>query len=288
MISVVGAGVMGKELIKIFSEEKILLGYYDLKAKIESNAFFDETFFKKSIKELKSSSFIFLCLPNQDSVEKTIDLILSDCTEKAKCLSIIDMSTSSPDFANKIFKKCSLEGINYYECPMIGGVRALRERKLNVLIHSNQQNYSKLEPILKLFCNRIYEFQNSGEPNSLKLVHNFITISNSLIAMQGLAISDELGFDRETFFDVIENGTASSYVIKKTLKRTLLHGDFKEGYKLNLVKKDMKAINALFEKYDLNFSIYKEIVKIIMSDFDEEFLGVDYPIIYSQLFKLNN
>ncbi|REC61339.1 hypothetical protein DRF65_16625 [Chryseobacterium pennae] len=288
MISVVGAGVMGKELIKIFSEEKILLGYYDLKSKTENNIFFDDAFLKQSVQELKNSSFIILCLPNQDSVEKTVDLILNNCNEKNERPGIVDMSTSSPDFANKIFEKCSLKGINYYECPMIGGVRALRERKLNVLIHSNQQNYSKLEPILKLFCGKIYEFRNSGEPNSLKLVHNFITISNSLIAMQGLAISDVLGFDRETFFDVIENGTASSYVIKNTLKRTLLHDDFKEGYKLNLVKKDMKEINSLFKKCNPNFAIYKEIVKIIMSDFDEEFLSVDYPIIYSQLFKLNN
>ncbi|WP_444626232.1 NAD(P)-binding domain-containing protein [Flavobacterium columnare] len=282
-IGVIGVGTMGKELVNIFTENDLLNGYFDVSENLElDDKYLD--YRSSSINCLLfQSSIIFLCLPNKSSIENVVDTLCK--AKKTRKLIIVDMSTSSPSLASEIHEKCLNNGISYFESPMIGGVRSLKKKELKILINGDKEDYLNLFPILNIFCSKIYFFQKKGEPNSMKLIHNMVTISNSFIAMNALSICEEMKFDKETFFDIIENGTASSYVIKNTLKRTLLENDYNEGYKLGLVKKDMIEILNLIDEKGNHLDVFSNIFEKIISMVDKNNENYDYPIIYSKIKK---
>ncbi len=279
-VGVVGVGTMGYAIAEKLAEEKMLSAVYDKNYKKELSG---QYFQCKTIQQLvRKSGVVLLILPDDYAVTGVVNEI---CELKLKPQVIVNMSTISPQVSEENEQRVVSVGVEYIECPMIGGVRSIYDRKLKVIVGGSKEKVNFIEALLGKICEKIIFSTGRGGALRLKLLHNLVTVSNSAVFMSALKAAEKLNVNKKDFFEVVQSGTASSYVAHKTLNRTLLEDDFAEGFKLGLLQKDLKLIMELLGNIDMHkLPLFKATNKFYQTEKCEvDLLEMDYPIIYSKL-----
>lgn len=276
-IAIVGLGQMGTS-IKERLEPFYKIHSYDKKYSVEL-----DNIYKNKKNEAQESLIAILCLPNSQEVSQVLSFLIKNSQIKY----IIDHTTNFPNEVNNFYSLCNNKGVHYIEAPMIGGVRSVRKGNLTILTIDNIDDYKELKNVFSCYVKKIICAGKVTVPSQLKLLHNMVTIGNTNIFLEVLAFSKALKIDISKFFDVIQSGTASSYVSYNTLVRTILDNNFEDGFKLYLACKDIKYSKQLANKAKLKlplFSVIENNMDIALEK--ENFCELDYPIIYKVIEKL--
>jgi 3-hydroxyisobutyrate dehydrogenase-like beta-hydroxyacid dehydrogenase len=281
-IGLIGLGTMGGEIAQHLAKHGWLEAVYDINPERRSK--FRELAVE-TIDAIVGVCHIFIfCLPNPHAVKATIDALLETDLQSAVFL---DLSTSSPKTTQEVYLKCQNRGVQYLEAPMTGGVRAARTAKLRVIVGGDKAVYERLLPIFDAFTKEAIYIGRIGTASTMKLVHNLVTLGNALVTMEALLLGEHLGLDVDMMFEVFQKGTASSYVIRNTLKRTLIKHDFQEGFKLYLAAKDMQLAENLASSSGVHLHILERVTQVFQEAAkDEELALIDYPIVCRTLAQL--
>ncbi|WP_163786767.1 NAD(P)-dependent oxidoreductase, partial [Myxococcus vastator] len=227
----------------------------------------------------RTAGIVFLCLPNPQAVEEVASELIR--TGAAKDKVVVDFSTTLPALTRRLGEAFAEAGASYLEAPMTGGVRAVRNRRLRVIVGGEHAVFQRLKPILDLFVDVAIYAGAVGVASSLKLVHNMVTLGTAFTVMEAVSLAEKLSLDRELLFRVLSNGTASSYVIDNTLRRTLLEGDFREGFKLELAEKDARLIQQLAAEAGAHLSMFPVAAEMLREGAArKELAQVDYPAVF--------
>lgn len=265
-ISIIGLGIMGTALANLLKKMEKLDSTYDKNHQKGPNNI-------ESINDLKSDICI-LCLPSSVEVESVLEQL-----KKTEIKYIVDHTTNEPEKIVFFKKTMSKLNITYLNCPLVGGVRSIRDNKI-VSIVPECSYKGNLKNIIDIYVKEKIFARDLISAAHLKLLHNFVTISNSVSFIEAYNLSQKMGVDTKTFFNTIQSGTADSYVSRNTLIRTLMNNNYSDGYKSYLVKKDMKYVKRISQKYKTSLNILKTINRYIDLSVKCDGDQLDYPIIH--------
>jgi 3-hydroxyisobutyrate dehydrogenase/2-hydroxy-3-oxopropionate reductase len=166
---------------------------------------------------------------------------------------LIDMTTTSPTLAEKIYAEGTKRGLKVLDAPVTGGDTGARNGTLSILVGGDRELFEQCLPIFKAMGTTITYFGPAGCGQHAKLA-NQIMIAGCLSGVcEALTYAEKKGLDLTTLFNAVSKGAAGSAQLN-SFGPKIIAGDDAPGFYLKHLIKDMKLADeeALLSGLSLN------------------------------------
>lgn len=188
---------------------------------------------------------VLACVPGPSEFEQV-------ARDAAACGSdmLINLSTVGPEVSDRVAQSL-LSGekpIRYVESPISGGVPRARERDCVLLCGATSRaDLDRAWGILECLGRPIV-IGSVREASVAKLVNNVAAVGAALSAIEAMELGVSAGLDLPKIFSILESGTANSYVVRSTLSRSLLAGEYRQGFSARLALKDLRLALQMLDE----------------------------------------
>ena len=151
---------------------------------------------------------------------------------------IVDMTTSSPILAEKIYNVAKSKNIHAVDAPVTGGDIGAKNATLTILVGGDEKDFNALKPVFEVIGKNIVYEGNAGAGQKTKAC-NQIAIAGTLAGVcEAFAYAKASGLDVEKVYNAISTGAAGSFQMTSVV-RNGLNGNFDPGFMLKHLGKDL-------------------------------------------------
>lgn len=264
-IGFIGVGIMGKSMVRnLMKAEYELHIYARTKSKVE-DVISEGAVFHESIKECVYGCDAVITIVGfpKDVEEVYFDEggILESAQEGSY---LIDMTTTSPQIAEKLYKVGTEKGFHVLDAPVTGGDTGAKAGTLSILVGGDKADYEACMPLFEAMGTNINYQGKAGCGQHAKLT-NQIMIAGALSGVcEALAYAKAKGLDLPTVLKSVSTGAAGSKQLD-TFGPKILEGDYAPGFFMKHFIKDMKL--ALVEANMSDLSL--EMLSLVLSNYEE-------------------
>lgn len=250
-IGFVGTGVMGKSMAEHLIKEGYTVNVFNrTKSKadslIEQGAEWCDT-----VKLLSQNSDVIISIVGYPKDVESIYLSEEGILNHAKEGSIvIDMTTSSPALAEKIYEKAKSQNIKSLDAPVSGGDVGAKNAALTIMVGGDEDAYRQVEDIFKVIGKNVVYQGKSGNGQHTKLSNQIAIAAGMLGVAEAIIYAEEAGLNIEKVFNSIEHGAAGSWSLSNLGPR-MVENDYAAGFYVKHFIKDMKIAIEESEKMGL-------------------------------------
>ncbi len=152
---------------------------------------------------------------------------------------VIDMTTSRPDLARRIWDEARKRKLRVLDAPVSGGDLGARNASLSIMAGGSEEDFAEAKPILEVLGKTIIRQGNAGAGQHAKMA-NQIAIAGTLAgAVESVLYAEKAGLDPRTVLLSISSGAAGSWQLSNMVPR-MLNGDFEPGFFVKHYLKDLR------------------------------------------------
>jgi 3-hydroxyisobutyrate dehydrogenase len=164
---------------------------------------------------------------------------------------IIDMTTSSPQLAQKISELAKEKGIEALDAPVSGGDAGAREARLSIMVGGEKEAFEKVKSVFEVMGKNIVYQGEAGSGQHCKMANQIAIASGMLGVCEALAYAKQSGLDQNTVLKSIESGAAGSWSLSNLGPR-MIKGNFDPGFFVKHFIKDMIIALESVESLGMN------------------------------------
>jgi len=243
-IGFVGTGVMGKGMIRNLMKAGFALQVYNRTKSKADDLVSEGAVWKSSPEEAAEGADAVITMVGypKDVASVYFDNGIIDHAEKGAYL--IDMTTSSPQLAEKIYKAAAEKGLHALDAPVSGGDVGAKNGTLSIMIGGDSKDAETLAPVFQAMGQKIVYQGKAGSGQHTKMANQIAIASNMIGVAEALAYAKHAGLDTDTVMESIETGAAGSWSLTN-LGRRMLKGDFEPGFYIkHLIKDERIALES--------------------------------------------
>lgn len=165
---------------------------------------------------------------------------------------IVDMTTSEPTLAQKIYEEAKKKGVSSIDAPVSGGDVGAREGTLAIMTGGDKETYEKVLPFFELMGKNIAYMGKAGAGQHTKMSNQILIASTMIGVVESLLYAYKAGNDLTEVINVIGKGAAGCWSINNYGPR-IVDGNFDPGFFIKHFVKDMGI--ALQEAQQMNLSL---------------------------------
>ena len=240
----IGTGIMGCNMCKHLIEGGHSAVIYNrTRAKAAALEELGAKFMSTPAEVVKNSDIVFTMLGFPSDVEQVYfgeNGIFEGITESGReGLLLVDMTTTKPSLAVRIYEKATELGCEALDAPVSGGDSGARNAALSIMVGGDVSTLAKVEPLFKLMGKSIVLEGPAGAGQHTKMA-NQIQIAGTMVGLcEALAYSKAAGLDLETMVATISKGAAGCFSLDSYAPR-IIKGDYAPGFIVEHFVKDMK------------------------------------------------
>jgi len=189
---------------------------------------------------------IFLCVSNDAAVAELVAQISPGLKPGAV---IVDTSTVSPATAKSMSLQIQSVPAQWIDAPVSGGVEGARKGTLAVMTGGDSATFERILPLLQIFADQVVYMGQTGSGQAAKVINQVIVAGIAETVCEALALAEQLNLPQKRLIQILAGGAAQSWFLQHR-GETMLAGEFKTGFKLSLLLKDLGICNEL--AHDLN------------------------------------
>lgn len=179
---------------------------------------------------------------------------------------LIDMTTSSPLLAKRLYDEAGTRGMTMIDAPVSGGDRGAREGTLSIMAGGDEKAFEAALPLFRAMGGNVVLQGGPGAGQHTKMANQIAIASGMIGVCEALAYSERAGLDPSRVLDSISGGAAGSWSLSNYGPR-ILKGDFRPGFYIKHFVKDMElAVQSAHEMafdlpgLDLALRLYRELL----------------------------
>ena len=151
---------------------------------------------------------------------------------------LVDMTTSSPILAEKIFDVAKRKNLHAVDAPVTGGDVGAKNATLTIFVGGEEKDFQALKPVFEVIGKNIVYEGAAGAGQKTKIA-NQIAIAGTLAGVcEAFAYAKASGLDVEKVYSAISTGAASSFQMTGVARQGL-YGNFNPGFMLKHLAKDL-------------------------------------------------
>lgn len=239
-IGFIGLGVMGSGMVKnLMKHGYEVYGFTRTKAKAEP-LIKDGMHYDEDRQHLAQNSDVVITMvgfpQDVEDVYLSEDGLLNNMKEGTY---VIDMTTSSPDLAMKIYEAAKKKGIHALDAPVSGGDSGAQAGTLSIMVGGERSDFEAMHPLFEAMGSTIIHEGAAGFGQHTKMA-NQIAIAGTLAGTaEAISYAKAAGLDLNLMMDTITKGAAGSWQLEN-LGRKMLADDYNPGFYIKHFIKDMK------------------------------------------------
>ncbi|MFD1448895.1 NAD(P)-dependent oxidoreductase [Oceanobacillus profundus] len=216
-------------------------------------------------------NIIFTSLPTPKVVED-VYLGIEGLVENGKPpLTLIDLSTISPELNKKVAKAALEKGIQYLGAPVSGSVAGAEAATLSVMVGGDKKTYGFALPYLETIGKNIFHVgEDHGLGTIVKLINNLMAGIHTQAVAEALSIADAAGLDHEIVYRIVNVSTGQSGIFTRNYKNFIAQDEYYEGaFTTALLLKDLKLANHVSNSFEGKLPLGEELVNYLESNIEE-------------------
>ena len=268
-VGFIGLGVMGKSMAGHILKAGYTLHVYTRTKNSSDDLITQGGIWEDSIKELSRQCDVIITMVGFPSDVEEVYLsengILANA-EKGSLL--VDMTTSSPDLALKIYEKAKSSGIEALDAPVSGGDIGARNATLTIMVGGDSKSFDRALPLFESMGNNVVLQGGPGAGQHTKMANQMAMAAGLISVCESLSYAKKAGLDPEKVLKSIGTGSAGSWSLNNLGPR-IIAGNMDPGFYVKHFIKDMKIAadssrNLELETpgLDLALSLYKKLAEM--------------------------
>ena len=174
---------------------------------------------------------------------------------------LIDMTTTSPKLAVRIYEDAKKAGLKALDAPVTGGDTGAREGTLTILAGGDEADFTACMPLFEAMGKNIKYEGKAGNGQHTKMC-NQIAIAGAISGVcEAMVYAKAVGLDVAQMVDSIGTGAAGSAQLKTVAPR-ILAGDFDPGFFIRHFIKDMKLASEEAEDAGVHLGVLEYVLSM--------------------------
>lgn len=271
-VGFIGAGVMGKSMIRNLMKKGFQVTVYSRTKSKAEEIIAEGAIWRNSAAECtKGQDVIITIVGFPKDVEETYfgeKGIIANSEDNAI---LIDMTTSSPKLAAKIYDEAKAAGKHALDAPVSGGDSGAKAGTLSIMVGGDKDIFEQAMPVFEAMGTNIIYEGAAGCGQHTKMA-NQIALTGCIAGVcEAITYARKTGLDIQTMLDSISAGAAGSWQMSNMAPR-MLKGDFDPGFFIKHYIKDMNIATEEGREAGADLSI-SEAVLAIYKDLEAKGLG---------------
>lgn len=172
----------------------------------------------------------------------------------------IDMTTSSPKLAKKIYDAAKKKGIHALDAPVTGGDTGAKNGTLSILVGGDKEDYEACHAIFEAMGTNINYEGGPGCGQHTKMA-NQIMIAGTLSGVcEAMSYAKAQGLNLRTLLDSVATGAAGSKQLD-AFGVKIMNGDYAPGFFMKHFIKDMNLAVEEADAQGLDLKILKQVLE---------------------------
>lgn len=172
---------------------------------------------------------------------------------------LVDMTTTSPTLAQKLYAEGKKKGLPVLDAPVTGGDTGAKNGTLSILVGGDKEAYETLLPIFQGMGTNINYMGAAGNGQHAKMA-NQIMIAGAMSGIsEALNYAKVNGLDLDTLLKAVSTGAAGSAQLN-AFGAKMVHGDYAPGFFLKHFIKDMRLAKEEADKKDLQLPVLAQVL----------------------------
>ena len=174
---------------------------------------------------------------------------------------LIDMTTTSPKLAVKIYDAAKASGKFALDAPVSGGDVGARNGTLSIMVGGDKEAFDACMPLFKAMGTNIIYEGKAGNGQHTKMA-NQIALSGVIACVcEAMTYAEKVGLDVQTMLDIISQGAAGSWQMSNMAPR-ILKGDLNPGFFVKHYIKDMTIATEEAEDVGLEMPVLNQVLSM--------------------------
>ena len=235
----IGTGIMGNPMAKHLVNAGYKLNVYNrTKPKAEELIGLGATWFDTPAGIAANSDVVITMIGFPKDVEECYFGDEGIFRELKQGSILIDMTTTKPSLAIKIFEEAAKRGSEFIDAPVSGGQVGAVDATLSIMIGGKKEVVDSVLPLLQVMGKNIVYQGKAGAGQHTKMC-NQVTIAGTMIGVcEGLIYGLKAGLDLNTMLESISKGAAGCWTLN-VLAPKVVKGDFNPGFSVDNFVKDL-------------------------------------------------
>ena len=237
-IGVVGLGVMGREMASRLAHGGSVVHGFDQNLGVWEEATLKHVHRAEHLPSMaRTAQVLWLSLPGPAEVAAVLEAAAAEAQPGTV---IADTSTIDPVSAQHLGERASAAGLVYAHLPVIGGQVGARAGTLTVIVGAPDAARPLLEPLLPLVAATVHWVDNPRHAATLKLLNNLVSLGNTLVFAEAMAVGAKAGLDSKDVYHVLHTGSAQSQAMDRRWAVNIQPGHYDPGFTIDLALKDLR------------------------------------------------
>ncbi|MBT3464922.1 NAD(P)-dependent oxidoreductase [archaeon] len=284
-IGFIGLGTMGKGMVQNLLKNNFEVVAYN-RTRSKGEDIKSENFSMVDFpKNLVDCDMIFICVSNDNSLQEVLfneKGLFESLTSKSV---LVDSSTTSIDMTQKILDQCNKLGVKFIDAPVTGGRIGAETGNLFFMYGDSNNIFEKYKLVFEAMGNR---FKKCGDATYGQRAKLALNVTQSMLLesyLEGVTLAVKNGVPIETIMYIFENSFAQTKMSGTMPK--IRDKNFKQNFKLGLMRKDIGLAQREIEKLNLNLPFAKKISEIYDEAINQGYIEKDFTVI-SRIIERNN
>jgi 3-hydroxyisobutyrate dehydrogenase-like beta-hydroxyacid dehydrogenase len=185
-------------------------------------------------------------------------------------------------YAQKLGKK-----IDFIDAPVSGGVPGAQSGTLTIMAGGKRDRIDAFMPLLQTMGGKIIYTGALGSGKSVKMINQFLNAANTCVAAEALHLARQSGLDLDILCSVVNESSGGSWVFKNNVPKFMIPGTFGQGFRLELMKKDLSLSIEKAYRDNLSLPLLNFIFQIYQSMCNRGHAADNYNVVSRWVQGLN-
>ena len=151
---------------------------------------------------------------------------------------LVDMTTSQPDLAVRIYDAAKSKSIAAIDAPVSGGDIGAKNGTLSIMVGGDEEAFATVEPLFEIMGKTIVHQGPAGSGQHTKMVNQILVGAGMIGVCESMLYALKSGLDLQTVLQSVSSGAAGSWALTNLGPR-IIEGNFDPGFFVEHFVKDL-------------------------------------------------
>jgi len=201
----------------------------------------------------------------------------------------IDMTSARGDTIKEIARIASDMGKNvtFLDAPVSGGQAGAQNGTLTIMVGGDKNKVEEYRPIFEVLGSKIFYTGALGSGKAVKMINQLLNAGNTYIMSEALFLAKTMDLDMELLVNVINESSGTSWVFKNNAPKHVIPQNFEQGFRLELMKKDLGLSIEQAQKNHLSLPVVNLIYQIYEAMSNQGYDKKNYNVVSQWIYQQN-
>ena len=261
-IGFIGVGIMGKSMVRNLRKAGYEVSIYTrTKAKVEDVIAEGARWCDTVAECAKGQDAVITIVGYPKDVEEVYFGESGIIANADKGTYLIDMTTTSPKLAVRIYEEAMKAGLYALDAPVTGGDTGAKAGTLTILAGGDKEVFDACLPVLEAMGKNINYEGKAGNGQHTKMC-NQIAIAGALAgACEAMVYAKKVGLDVDVMLKSISTGAAGSAQMNNVASKALVN-NFEPGFFLKHFIKDMSLADEEAKDVSAELTVLEDVLSM--------------------------